>query len=678
MYKFRFREKKQCKLFFSLIMVLVLIYVSATNIIQSEEINRSTNYKLFFANNYAPIYSGAKLRFPSYKLNIPLNKISNYHKIQSLITLDNKMEESLQIEGCLTVPSNKFDQFTDSYHELIEKDIPIFITSDTFLFFFKYYFSSLLINAEENYLYEDLSKIISVLMQESEKIYNSSSDPLQESAKRNLIFFATANKLLNAESSIPNAIKNIVNSEFKSIQTIRLLGHYAANPKLQKYFQTLQWLRQNLLTLNDNDNKNYTNNKPTQLQDNLKINILQILLLSANLNKLNTKTLYAYQRLISVYSYFFQSNLSITPLDCIPAMEKIFGPNAEPEAFLDDTKLLAFADILKKQFFQKKFPDLKTDELVIRFIPETYDTDSIILSKLITNKAGKYNAKYNLKPIKLNDSMNILPFSLSLMNLLGSSKANSFFIENKDFNYSLYNKEIYQLKQELMTFNITDWHQNFYWCWLSLIKTLLRDFLRGYPSFMKTDTWYTKALNTALSSWALLKSDPYLAPNKSTVNSETRFLTHHILSSSNNITNGFVEPVPDFYSELLAITKTIHKGLKSLNMLNDSLPFNSQYIEDMLTRILEISRKQLRLETLNDNDLMFLKKIVEQLPIIMLKNNADQTKLPVSTKIYVDKSFDKSFTATIDKINLLLLIYITPDKGALIAAGPVLSYNESK
>lgn len=707
MHNIKSYEKRQYKFYHFLIKILVLFCASATINIHSEEINPATNYKLLFANNYAPIYSGAKLRFPSYKLNISLNKISNYYKIQSLIPLNNEMEESLKTEGCLIIPSNKFDQFHDTYHELIEKDIPIFITSDTFLFFFKYYFTSLLINAEENYLCEDLSHIASILMQESEKIFNSSSAALQKAAKKNLILFATANKLLNDESLIPNCVKDIVNSEYASIQTISNkkyhnkidlqknkdnvyseieqkyshfipAGHYAANPKLQKYYQALQWLKQNLLIVEDKTNKNYDGNKPTQLHDNFKINILQILLLSANLSKLDKKTLEAYQRLISVYSYFYQTNSELTPLDCIPMMEKIFGPNAKLESFLDDTKLNAFIDELKKQLPQKNFAAPLTYETTIRFLPETHDSDSIILSKLISNKSGKYTTKHNLQPITLNDSMRILPFGIGLMSLLGASKANTALLNNKNSNYSLYEKELSQFKRELMTFNITDWHQNLYWCWLSLIKTLLIDFLKGYPSFMKTDQWYNKELNTALSSWALLRSDPYLTPIKGPATNAIRVPPSPIASSSKNITDGFVEPVPDFYSELLAITKTIHKSLKSLNLLNELPPYNSQYIEDMLTRVLEISRKQLRLETLNDNDLTFLKQLVDQLPIMLLKNNADQTKLPVSAKIYIDKSLNKSFTATISRVNLLLVIYITADKRALIAAGPVLSYSEGR
>ncbi len=681
------------------IIIFLILFFFNNALISTEDIDNiilpeKLPNKSLFADNYSIIYSGAKLRFPPMKLNIALDTVSNINKFKSFISLTDEMEKTLKTQGCLVIPFNKHDEFSDVYYELIENDIPIFITSDTFLFYFYYYFISLFTNLEEQYFYNDLVQLTDALINKFTQLYESQNNiELKEAMQKNLILFSIANKLLNPESHIPDIVKNDVIAEYNIIQNVfknknlkstqninyyQLIpnGHYLSTPKLQKYYQGIQLLRQLFLPLN---------NLPPlaegkKIPKNIKLNALQILLVSAYLNQITIKdktALDIWKNIFFIYSFFQESINEPTIIDSINIMQKIFGNKFNINNFLNEDKLIYFLTELKKLTISNSIFEQQIIEKGIRFFPAAYNLDSIIFDNLTQEKAGKYNGKNRPIPFTLHKNLRSLPRSLDIMSLLGASKATNILQDNGDTSYDKYNEQLNKFKKELINNKYSDWHRNFYWSWLYLVKYLLRDFAQGYPPFMKSEQWYSKELQTGLSSWLLMKNVPSIQSTTIELNLRRKYETNTI-HSNKKITDAFIEPVPDFYCELLAITKMIHKSLRELNLLTDTSPFKADYIEDTLTRIIEITKKELRLEALTDNDILFIQRFVNDISFMTLKNNANKIKLPFAAITYNNNKTNQILLNGTGYANLLIIIYITPDKGAMFAAGPVFSFYEFK
>jgi hypothetical protein len=73
-----------------------------------------------------------------------------------------------------------------------------------------------------------------------------------------------------------------------------------------------------------------------------------------------------------------------------------------------------------------------------------------------------------------------------------------------DASYANYSTQYEKMNSEFSNFSAADWNRNLYWSWLYSLQPLLKKYGSGYPTFMQTDAWQDKELNSALASWAEL------------------------------------------------------------------------------------------------------------------------------------------------------------------------------
>lgn len=88
------------------------------------------------------------------------------------------------------------DDFVAYYAILKEKDLPIFITTDSLLHYYHIFFDTTLMKLERDLFYDDIWEISKELFDESIKQYNETSGDLKEAAKRNVAYFSVALELL--------------------------------------------------------------------------------------------------------------------------------------------------------------------------------------------------------------------------------------------------------------------------------------------------------------------------------------------------------------------------------------------------------------------------------------------------------------------------------------------------
>ena len=76
---------------------------------------------------------------------------------------------------------------------------------------------------------------------------------------------------------------------------------------------------------------------------------------------------------------------------------------------------------------------------------------------------------------------------------------------------------------------------------------------------------------------------------------------------------GYVEPVPDFYARLLALTKMTKQGLSEMEVLNPYSEEKLTNLEGILSKLQEISEKELENKELTTEEYEFIKNFGDQL-----------------------------------------------------------------
>ena len=198
------------------------------------------------------------------------------------------------------------------------------------------------------------------------------------------------------------------------------------------------------------------------------------------------------------------------------------------------------------------------------------------------------------------------PRGLDIMAVLGSERAEAILIEEGDAEYeglnTSYGKQLKKLKSQFACFNSSDWNRNLYWSWLYALKPLLNGFGDGHQTFMQTKAWQEKELQTSLASWTELRHDTLLYAKQS--------YTPSLESAGPQQPQpkpvvGYVEPVPEFYARLLALTEMTENWLGDLEVLSETEKARLHSLERILERLIAISKAELENEELTEDDYEF-------------------------------------------------------------------------
>ncbi len=228
------------------------------------------------------------------------------------------------------------------------------------------------------------------------------------------------------------------------------------------------------------------------------------------------------------------------------------------------------------------------------------------------------------------------------------------------------------LRAEFDAFNESEWNQNLYWSWLYTLKPLLNEYEPGYPTFMQTQAWQDKELNTALVSWTELRHDTILYAKQSYTIDVTSARPQPMPVV------GYVEPVPEFYARLLALTKMTKNGLGDLQALDTEDKTRLESLESILSRLLELSKKELENKELTEEDYTFIRNFGENLDSAVAGVDTDGKQTTLVADVHTDTNKENVLEEGTGEVNLVLVAYKVPDGRVIIGAGPIISYYEFK
>jgi len=141
---------------------------------------------------------------------------------------------------------------------------------------------------------------------------------------------------------------------------------------------------------------------------------------------------------------------------------------------------------------------------------------------------------------------------------------------------------------------------------------------------------------------------------------------------------GYIEPVPEFYNRLLALTKMTDKGLDEMNVLDKSAKYRLENLEEILKKLIELSEKELKNEELKKEDYNFIKNFGEELNGVIADVPDKSKKTTIIVDVHTDQNTKQVLEEGVGYVKLMVVAYKVPDGRILIGAGPVMTYFEFK
>jgi hypothetical protein len=178
---------------------------------------------------------------------------------------------------------------------------------------------------------------------------------------------------------------------------------------------------------------------------------------------------------------------------------------------------------------------------------------------------------------------------------MGSDEAHGILTDMGETTYANYESQLTKVQTEIAGLGTDSWTQNIYWAWLYALQPLIAPKGPSYPSFMQTQAWTDKSLQTALGSWTELKHDTILYAKQ--VMAELGGG-----GPEEPPPHGYVEPDPEAYARLLALAQMTYDGLQSRNLLSETTQDNLENLIAKLQFLKDIAERELAGEAITDDE----------------------------------------------------------------------------
>jgi hypothetical protein len=642
----------------------------------------------------------------SYDLPLELTAVSNFDEVNSKLKLNESQIDLLSSNGFVVIPHGQENDIVDVYDYLKYQNIPIFVTSDTLLHLYHIQFNEILKIIEENEFFDIIKAMSQSMLDESLNGYNSLEGDLKEAAKRNVAYFAVALKLLDQNANVPSFVQGEVDEELQLIEQHSGFadspvfkyredysqyvprGHYTRSVTLERYFKAMMWYGRIAFLLKGGQNPPFD---ALVSEEDARIQTIQASLIAGSMERVNADNVSVenlWNRIYGVTAFFVGLADDLTPYEYENAILEVFGAKFDPSKLTEENNLLSLKAVLASMrlpeiyggtgeiyieppITPEKLNEVLTETQGMRFMGQRYVPDSYMFQNLVEPVVGEFTGSG--EPFTLivtpAGSFRGFPRGLDVMAVLGSERALEILENGGDAAYENYAEQLENLRAKFISFDENDWNINLYWSWLYTLKGLIEEPGEGYPTFMRTQAWLDKQLNTALASWTELRHDTILYAKQSYAPGLTAFPPQP---------PGYVEPVPEFYARVLALTKMTEGGLTNLCVLDQTSRERLQHLENILSRLIDISRKELENVELTEDDYAFIRDFGERLAPTVEGLESASRATTIVADVHTDINTGKVLEEGVGYVNLIVVAYRVPDGRIVLGAGPTLSYYEFK
>jgi len=670
------------------------------------------------AGHYSAFSNPVQPSAPGYALPLSVAGIVNYEVFDSRFGLQ-AVESHLAANGFAVMeydltpfyPGQETnDDVISPYQYFNEDNLPIFITSDSLLHLYHVQFGETLKDVEEREFIPDITALTAALLDAVLAQHDDLTGDLQEAARRDAAYLAVARKLLEPAADTPALVADVVSSEIAKIEAHAGFaasdilvyeedysqyvprGHYTRSEALERYFKAMMWYGRLAFLLKGDEDWGREGTALVSVHD-AKIQTLQAVLLAKAIEDVavgERAGREVWDRIYAITSFYVGVADDLTPYEYIEVITRLFGDDFNVLELEDET---AFFD-LKAELSLLRAPQIYggtgniyvtppvTPETLnetldktkgMRFMGQRFIPDSYMFQRLVFSSVQDYIGTMNPPPFSYGFTgarfARCYPRGLDVMAILESELAETILEEGGDTDYLEFDDRFNELKDLFNGFDEAAWNQNLYWGWLYVLKTLLEPAPEGSPSFMGTEAWRKKQLNAALASWAELRHDTILYAKQSYTETE---------SGVPELPPGYVEPVPDFFGRLMALTRMTREGLAAFGALSEAAAARLELLEGLLQRLIEIANKELVNEPLSEWDIWFIKSFGDTLEGVVLGVEEEGVKTTLVADVHTHALEGNVVEEAVGDVDLIFVACPTPAGDVFLAVGPVLSYYEFK
>jgi hypothetical protein len=534
---------------------------------------------------YKPKEVGSLPAYTGYSLPVDLSSVS----VHGSFEFSEAQRELLTSNGFVVAPA-EYSEFFHLYEEARYAEVPVFITTDSVYHVYHLLFDKVLRTLEEELFYGDLEKLTAGMLWAAESQYETlEGTSLEGAALRSLAFFAVAQQLMQPDSPVPQVVEQHVDEELALIDahegfmTSPILGypedysqyvprgHYSKNELRQRYFKTMMWYGRINFRLKERD-------------ETLSALLIAQALANTEIEGEPASTIW--ERIYEPTSFLVGVSDDLDIYDYHPLIEEVYGSlGNDPTIFADEGKLDLFIDAAKElpppqinSMWVWIWEDRDEATQGFRFMGQRFVIDAYIFQQMIFRNVGTL------------DDPRMLPKGLDIFSAMGSQEAYSILQEMDETHYLNFDEQMSKVQSEIAALQTDSWTQNLYWAWLYSFQPLIEVKGESYPAFMRHQAWVRKDLHTALGSWTELKHDTILYAKQAYAELGGVFEEPEV--------KGYVEPNPEAFARLAALTTMTIEGLEARGLLDGSevmweTKSNLQRLELLLSQLSAIAEKQL-------------------------------------------------------------------------------------
>ncbi len=591
----------------------------------------------------------------------------NLTAITDVYPLDAGALTKLYKNGFIVLKNEDAIHLSEVYMALFDRSqVSVFITSDVMLHIFHNVQDEMLKDIERTHLYDTVQYMVKDLQLWSMADYDSTSATLthvKEAARRDVIFFTVACKLLDDTYPVPTYADAEVTSYVQKILDHNIAefypgddytqyeprGHYEGDPQLERYFRCVKWLSRRIFRLED-----------YKYPDDSHIEMIQAVMIAKMLVEIPWDCR-PWQEVYDVTTLLVGTADSITPPMVQQAVNNVFGNFSI--AMLEDVSNI---EKLREEFWKPEYP-------VSEIIPVPLEYPGQIPPKYVQFMGERYvpdSYVFQQDTFPYIADLTRLPKALEIMTTMLDSERADYLLEGEKRRHPNLAGQMEMLKAKFDAYTEADWTRTVYCNWLYTLEPLLIDFGTSYPEFMQTTAWLDEKLNTCLSSWTQLRHD-YILYAKQTY-----------IPSPAADGYGYVEPVPEFYARLAALCRKIVSEMESVGVLSPIYEQKLKTLAYMLDTFQKYAEKILRGEQLTGGPGIYggEQGDIHQFGLWLLgffsEGELGEKEPTLVADVCTNSTTFQVLHEGVGKFNPIIIVYQQPDGKTLAGIGYVMSYYE--
>lgn len=531
--------------------------------------------------------SNVKADVPTYKVQSNLSNVVNADRYY----FEDEQKKLLQKNRFFVFGDYGCNEFFEEYEQNRYEQKPNFVTVDSLMHTYHLYFSYLLKTLEQKHLANNLSSLSQSMLQKSKEQYESlKGTEWETSAKNNLAFFAVGAYLQDSSIKIPKAVKDMAEEELSRIyaanETKESLitktfedytqyiprGYYEGDTTLENYFRAMMWY-----------------GRTPFIQDDETSNRCALLITLA----LRDGELQSWESAYTVTSFFAGASDDLGYYEYLPAIEMAYGDDVATSSLAGKTAAWnKYQELISRlegpKIYSIPVKDTADKNVAVksfRFMGQRFSIDATIMQNLV----------YSSVEANPSGEPRMLPDTLDIAAVLGSSAAENLLEQKGDMDYKGFKENLEELKTAFSKAPDEVWNASLYSDWLHTLTPLLEKTPKGYPAYKLSKAWDLKKLETFLGSYTELKHDTILYSKQVVAE----------MGGDDDIKyddRGYVDPEVKVYDRFTDLASATMEGLRKYGLLTQSDEKNLTRLKKLAEQLSKISRKELQNKMLSDNE----------------------------------------------------------------------------